>query len=466
MRNVRDAILSFALCLALAPMTSAQDTDDGRSVREEQAYTLGTAAYTWGFTVTELYRVRDMTLGANDALNKFAHLRALSDPATSRAVGVVSANNATVYSVAWLDLSIEPVVLDVPPIPDRYYTINYIDFYQKGDNISNRTTGRSGGSYAFTGPGWEGVLPDGVKRVSSATNHMWIIGRTEVKGPDDLPAANAVQDQYALTVLSEWQKGKHNTLGNNKYQEWPRYDVSDPLSWYAMLNESLRRNPPYGPDAVVVGMFESIGIGPDKEFDPIKLDAATASGLRRAVETGHAIVVEDAKARLGQEVNHWSLIPNSVDYTTSQGAFDFLYRSSVALRAQPGQDSEENFFNFAYEDDQGDALNGSHRYTVTFPAGKEPPVDAFWSITMYDYPDGFMIENPINRYSIGTYDEMKRDGNGSLTVYIQHRTPGENSESNWLPAPDGPFYICLRLYNAKPEALNFDWVPPAVNRAQ
>jgi len=466
MRSVGHSILTFALLFAFAPITSAQEAIKETSVREEQAYTLGTAAYTWGFTMTELYRVRDMTLRATDALNKFAHYRKLADPESTRAAGVVSANNATLYSIAWLDLSIEPVVLDVPPIPSRYYTMNYIDFFQKVENISNRTAGKSGGSYAFTGPGWEGVLPDGVHRISSATNHMWVVGRTEVKGPDDLSAANAVQDQYALTVLSEWQKGKRNTSGNNKYDEWPIYDVSDPLYWYAALNETLRRNPPYGPDASVVGMFESIGIGPDKKFDPTKLDAEIAAGLRRAVETGHKIISEDSQTRLGREINHWSLIANSVDYTTSRGGFDFLYRSSVALRAQPGQDSEENFFNFAYEDDQGDALHGNARYTITFQAGMEPPADAFWSITMYDHPDGFLINNPINRYSIGTYDEMKRDANGSLTIYIQHETPGAEHESNWLPAPDGSFYICLRLYNAKPEALNFDWVPPAVKRAQ
>lgn len=459
-------VVSFALVLALVPVLSAQDTNDEGKIREEQAYTLGTTAYVWGFTMIELYRVRDMTLRALDAHNKFFHHRDLAEPVSSRAGGVVSANNATVYSNAWLDLSVEPIVLDVPPVRDRYYALNYIDFYQKVENISNRTSGRSGGSYAFTGPGWEGPLPDNVKRIKVATNHMWLLGRTEVKGTDDLSNANAVQDQYALTALSEWQKGKRNTLGNNEYQEWLPYDVSEPLNWYAMLNECLRRNPPYGPDADVVGMFESIGIGPDKEFNPANLDAATAAGLRRAVEMGHKIITEDAKVRLGQVINHWSLIPNSVDYTTSRGAFDFLFRSSVALRAQPGQDSEENFFNFAYENDQGDALNGSHRYTITFLAGQEPPVDAFWSITMYDYPDGFLIENPIERYSIGTYDKMEHDANGDLTIYIQHETPGADRESNWLPAPDCPFYLCLRLYNARTEALNFDWVPPAVQKVQ
>jgi hypothetical protein len=253
-------------------------------------------------------------------------------------------------------------------------------------------------------------------------------------------------------------------MGDNSYDEWPAYDVSNPINWYAMLNECLRRNPPYGPDAEVIGMFESIGIGPNKDFDVANLDPATAAGLERAVDMGYSIITEDAKLRLGQIVNHWSLIANSVDYTTDRGAFDFLFRSSVALRAQPGQDSKENFFNFAYEDDQAEPLNGSQHYTITFPAGEEPPVDAFWSITMYDYPDGFLIKNPIDRYSIGTYDDMERDKDGNLTIYIQHDSPGNKLESNWLPAPNEPFYLCLRLYNARSEALNFDWVPPAVKK--
>jgi hypothetical protein len=260
-------VVSTLLVLMQSSFAFAQEEIDESKIREEQAYTLGTSAYTWGFTMTEIYRVRDMQIKAFGA-NTFSHVRELADPETSRASGVVSANNATVYSQAWLDLSLEPIVLDVPPIPDRYYTMNYIDFYQKVENISNLTEGSSGGSYAFTAPGWEGSLPDGVKRISVATNDLWIIGRTEVKGPEDLAAANAVQDKYALTALSEWQKGNRNSIGDNSYDEWPAYDVSNPLNWYAMLNECLRRNPPYGPDAEVIGMFESIGIGPNKDFDP------------------------------------------------------------------------------------------------------------------------------------------------------------------------------------------------------
>jgi hypothetical protein len=160
------------------------------------------------------------------------------------------------------------------------------------------------------------------------------------------------------------------------------------------------------------------------------------------------------------------MIPNSVDYGTPGGAFDFLFRSAVSLRAQPGQDSRENFFNFAYADADDGALDGENNYTIRFEAGALPPVDAFWSITMYDYPDGFLVENPLDRYQIGTYNEMIVDQDGSLTIYIQHDSPGEEKESNWLPAPAAPFYLCLRLYNARIEALTLDWVPPVVNKVE
>ena len=145
--------------------------------------------------------------------------------------------------------------------------------------------------------------------------------------------------------------------------------------------------------------------------------------------------------------------------------FDFLFRTAVSLRAQPGQDSRENFFNFAYTDADDEPLHGENRYIIRFEAGALPPVDAFWSITMYDHPAGFLVENPLDRYQIGTYDEMQYHEDGSLTIYVQHDSPGEDKESNWLPAPNAPFYLCLRLYNARTEALTFDWLPPLVQKA-
>ena len=291
-------------------------------------------------------------------------------------------------------------MVDIPPIPDRYFTVNYIDFYQKVDNLSNRTTGRQGGAYAFVGPNWQGVLPEGVTRVQLHTNHAWIVGRTEVKGADDLSRAREVQQQFTLTALSDWTKGRRDTLADHKYEEWTSYDVKEPADWFVLLNELLQRNPPYGNDAAVMGMFQTIGVGIEMSNDPSKLGPDAAKGLKLALKEGRKILQADSEKRLGKIINHWSLIPNSVDYTSSRGDFDFVYRSSVALRAQPGQDSEENMFNFAYEDDAGQSFNGSHEYTITFPKGQEPPNDAFWSITMYDHPDGVLVENSINAINL------------------------------------------------------------------
>jgi len=161
--------------------------------------------------MNELYRVRAKSVSQGNKLNSFQHLRKLIDAELAIKQGVVRANSATLYSLAWLDLTIEPIVVDIPPIQDRYFTINYIDFYQKNENISNATTGRKGGSYAFVGPNWRGPLPDGVHRVDVATNTVWIIGRTEVKGQDDVKNVHAIQDKYQLTSLGEWSKGKRNT---------------------------------------------------------------------------------------------------------------------------------------------------------------------------------------------------------------------------------------------------------------
>ena len=214
-------------------------------VREEQAYTLGTAAYLWGFTMNELYRVRSVHLAkSGNAVNRFDHLRVLMTPELARKVGVVRANSATLYSAAWLDLSVEPIVLEFPAIADRYFTFNYVDYFQNNENLSNVTIGGAGGAYAFVGPHWKGALPDKIRRVNVGTDTVWIIGRTEVKGPDDVKNVNALQDRYSLTSLREWVAGQRNTTGENVYPQWPAYDVSNPLNFFMLLNEGLRHNPP------------------------------------------------------------------------------------------------------------------------------------------------------------------------------------------------------------------------------
>lgn len=434
-----------------------------KSVREEHAYTLGTSAFLWGFTMNELYRVRSNSLAKpGAAVNKFDHNRTLLTPEEAHAINVVRANNATLYSIAWLDLSVEPIVLEFPAIPDRYFTFNYVDYYQRNENISNATVGRAGGAYAFAGPNWRGALPEQVHRVNVATDTLWMIGRLEVKGPDDLKDVVALQDRCSLTSLKEWVGGRRNTSGSNVYPEWPPYDASNPLNFFVVLNEGLKRNPPYGQDLAVLGMFESLNIGPNKSFDPAKLEPATAAGLRRAIEIGPNILAADHNARMGVVKNEWHITTDLGSWVTPDtGQLDFLLRSDIAKEAQPGQNASEAIYALTYTDAEGEPLTSANRYILRFPKGHLPPVNAFWSVTMYD-ETGFMIANPIHRSQLGTYDNLKPESDGSVVIYIQRENPGQDKEANWLPAAEGPFNVALRMYNAGPAVLTLDWVPPAV----
>ena len=415
--------------------------------------------------MNELYRTRSHALATpGAAVNTFSHRRALLTPEMARKGGVVRSNSATLYSSAWLDLSSEPIVLEFPAVPDRYFTFNYVDYYQRNENISNATVGRAGGAYAFVGANWKGSLPETVHRIGVATDTVWLLGRIEVKGQDDVTNVNALQDRISLTSLQEWVAGRRNSLGGHTYSPWPPYDVSDPLSFFALLNEGLKRNPPQGSDLVMLGLFESLNIGPNKTFDPKTLDAATAAGLRRAVEIGPAILATDFSARLGRTINHWQVTTDLGSWQTPDtGQLDFLLRSAIAKEAQPGQNATEAMYPMAFSNAQGTPLTGANRYVLRFVKGQLPPVNAFWSLTLYD-ATGFTIASAINRTQLGTYDKLTQDADGSTTVYIQRESPGKDKESNWLPAPEGPFNLALRLYNAGPAALTLDWVPPAVQR--
>ncbi len=250
-------------------MTEAGQALDAGTIAEERAYALGVAAYLWGFTMNELYRVRSTALARpGGAVNAFFHRRELMTPEQARAGGVVRSNSATLYSSAWLDLAVEPIVLELPPVTDRYFTFNYVDYYQRNENLSNVTVGRAGGAYAFVGPTWRGTLPEDVRRINVATDTVWIVGRIEVKGQDDVANVNALQDQLSLTALHAWRSGQRNSMGENTYSQWTPYDVTaEPLNFFARLNEGLRCNPPQDEDLALLGLFESLNIGPNKSFE-------------------------------------------------------------------------------------------------------------------------------------------------------------------------------------------------------
>ena len=444
-----------------------QDMEKQGKIIEEQAYTLGTSAYLWGYTMNELYRVRDNFLKQKgNELNKFNHFQTLLTPSLAREMGVVSANIATLYSNAWMDLSVEPIVLEFPEIYDRYFTFNYVDYYQVNGNLSSGTVSRKGGAYAFVGPAWKGVLPENVKRIEVKTNTVWILGRTEVKNENDFNIVTELQKQYSLTSLSEWMKGNRNTTGDNKYYKWPEYDLSEPLNWFNLLNEGLRINPPYGEDKAMLNLFETIQVGPHYEFDIANMDNNLKRGLLRAIETGNEILAKESQERIGEKSNSWIIMSLS-DWSTPLGGIDFVLRSAIALRAQPGQNNKEAMYYISFTDDSNQSYSGDNKYEMTFKPEEMPPTPTFWTLMVYSLPDGLPVENPINRFQLGTYDNLSKNSDGSITIYIQSKSPGKDIESNWLPSPAGaPFYMGGRVYTPEPAATTHDWVFPTVKKVE
>ena len=425
--------------------------------REAYAYAVGVEAYIYGYPLVEMYRIRynrmfKPVIGGTSSPNAFYHARNLLD---YKATSVVAPNNDTLYSTAYLYLEKEPIVLDVPDSPGRFYVMHFMDFYtNQFAYVGSRTTGDKAGSYAIVGPGWKGELPKGLKRIDSPTNQIWLLGRTLVTGPEDLAAVHAQQDRYHLTPLSDWVN--KSTPAQQPRPDMPAYDLSEPLRFFEFLNLTLHDNPPPAREAALMRVFADIGVGADKTFKVADLDPATARGLLRAIEDGARIVASSRER--AKPVNGWEPpLPASGKFGE-----DYLLRAITAKYAMAAMTPEEDYnFVLGLNDTP---LHGDKKYTLRFEKGQLPPVNAFWSITMYRMPVGFFVQNPINRYSIGDRTRgVHYDADGSLTLYVQHDSPGADKESNWLPAPEGAFALALRCYGPRKAILDGSWIPPAIH---
>ncbi len=448
-------LLSAALPLAAAPAAAPSMTPE--QARQEQAYTVGAQAFLYGYPMVELYRIRhravfDAANADRTPLNTFRHRRELVD-ASMRTV--VAPNNDTLYSSAWLDLGAEPVVLEVPDTAGRYYVMQLMDFYTNNfAYVGKRTTGTGPGRFAIVGPGWKGTLPAGLKRIDAPTPSVWLLGRTLVDGPADLPAVHALQDQYKLTPLSAWA---HTAAPPQPDRRRPPYDPRVPLKFFEILDAALDENPPPAHDAGVMGLLSQIGIGPGQSFSVDRLDPATTEGLGRALQAGQAFVTALPSGR--PVVNGWlAFSPHTGRFGT-----DYRYRAYIARWAIAANDPEEAHNFTTRQDERERPLNGSRRYVLRFDKGQLPPVDAFWSMTMYSLPGAFLVDNPLKRYALGDRSRQLRYGaDGSLELYIQHESPGPDKESNWLPAPEGDFELGLRCYLPQAAITERRWVPPRV----
>ncbi len=450
-------LVVVACLFPLAAVSGAGDAPKAPSterLREELAYTIGVQAYIYGYPVVEMYRTRYIHVDSpknkeRTPLNTFRHARRLLDASFT---AVVSPNNDTLYSSAWLDLSTGPVLLSVPDTRGRYYCFQLLDFCTNSfAHIGKRTTGTKAARFAIVGPNWKGKLPAGARRIDAPTNAVWLLGRTLVDGKDDLPAIHALQDRYQL-----------KSLGAAALKFALPYDATDPLRFFEFLNAGLRENPPPAREAALMSLFARIGVGSEKVFRVDGLDRATAAGLRRAIETGRQIIAAGLDGK-GTVVNGWHYPPAEI------GNFgdNYLLRATVAMKLLAALPPEEAVYPTAHVDDKGRPLNGKYRYVLRLEKGQLPPVEAFWSLTMYRLPERLFAANGKDRYALGDRTKgLQYRADGSLEILIQHDSPGMDCEANWLPAPAGDFCLTLRAFLPREEMRAGRWRMPPVKRVE
>jgi len=380
---------------------------------------------------------------------------------TYKDTAIVTPNSDTPYSLLWLDLRAEPMVLSVPAVEkSRYYSVMLCDgnTFNYG-YIGSRATGPEPGDYMVAGPDWKGETPPGIKKMfRSSTQFSLVAYRTQLFNAADMPNVVKVQAGYKAQSLSAYLKQPAPPAA--PAINFPKINKELVKTGFFEYLDFALQFAPAGPEEIAIrAKLASIG----KDLSP-EQKAAVGEGMK----AGEAKVVDTVK-NLGTKINGWNVASITGDRAFFNG--DWLKRAAAAKAGIYGNDAVEAMYPLAIALPDGEPLDGSkHNYTLTFPDGQFPPANAFWSVTMYDGKTQFLIKNPINRYLINSpmLPNMKKNADGSLTLYIQKDSPGKDKESNWLPAPNGPIYLVMRLYWPKTEQPSIlppgegTWKPPGI----
>jgi hypothetical protein len=467
MKTMKTMLALFMAVLLLSTSVNAQDKAS-EDAKAKQAYALGVTAYIWGYPMVVNQKSRDQMTLAGDApvtpdvfnksgllfapVNQVANAWGMLGPKFS---AVQSANSDTQYSALWFDSSDEPYVLHIPNSNGRYYTFQFIDSYTNNFHYaSTRTMGSQDQNYALTPPGWNGKLPEGVIRIDCPNPTGFVIGRWFVASQNDVAAVNILQKKVTMTPLSSYGKAytppKVPVVAAKKY--------TGDLAFFEQLGDVLATNGAPAADDGLLGMFGHIGLSKDHGFDASNLSDGEKTQLAQAIKDGEQMLAAQSKS-MGRTINGWQLPPLLTEFFGT----DYFSRGAIGYLAMFENTPIEAYYPSVYVDGKGANLDGSSgNYTMTFAKGKTPPVGAFWSTTMYDQKKRLMVENSLNRYKIGSADNMVPNKDGSITIYIQADSPGKNLESNWLPAPKEPFYMLFRMYQPEIEVLNGQYVLPGL----
>ncbi len=451
--------------LAAAPEAKA-------ALSEEEALRLGTEAYVYGYPLVTMEMTRRVMTNAAEPKDEHAPMGQFYNSRgypTAAFKDITAPNADTLYSTAWLDLSKGPYVLSLPDEGNRYYLMPMLSAWTDVFQVpGTRSTGTKAQTYAITGPGWKGDLPEGVKELKSPTSLVWILGRTYCTGtPEDYKAVHALQDKYKLVPLSAYGKDYTPPAGTVDQKIDMKTPVREQVNrmeagaYFKLMAALMKDNPPAAADAVMVEKLAKLGIVPGKDFDIRTLDPAVAAGLQKAPRAGLEKIVAHLKDA-GKVIDGWVYpVPGGV-YGT-----DYLQRATIAYFGLGCNRTKDAVYPTSEAGADGKPYDGANKYTLTFPKGQLPPVNGFWSLTMYD-AEYFFVANPLNRYTLSARNQLKENADGSVTLYLQNEPPGKDKEANWLPAPKGRFVLMLRLYWPKekgPSILDGTWQPPPVKLA-
>jgi len=443
----------------------------------DEADEIAVEAYTYAYPLVFMDLMREMVTNVarpnaygNSPVNRWGHKRSFPDAAFYQ---VPRPNADTLYSSLFFDVKKEPLIIDIPDSGGRYYLLQMVDLWT--DTFASpgkRTTGTGPQTYMLAGPDWEGTVPENIEIIRCPTNTGLIAGRTQTNGKKDYEKVHAFMDGFVSMPLSAWgtdlaadftwpdAKTNPDVKMGRPVQKIAKMDAA---TYFARFSELIKDNPPHGNDFNILARMQRIGLEPGKPFllsdqPPIVQDA-----LNKAPQVATPIIV-DAYPKVGKVINNWQVRSALVGTGTFGTAY--LRRATNTWGGVISNVVEDAIYPKAYTDSTGEPLTSDRKYVLRFEKGGLPPVRAFWSLSMYNKKNLF-ADNPLNRYVIGDRDKLEFDEDGSLTIYMQRTSPGEDKESNWLPTPKaGAFSLSLRLYWPKPEVLRKPWSPPAVERVK
>jgi hypothetical protein len=472
MKPIRRAVAAVCFGALAAFPVAAGAEEAAPSLGAVEGISIATEAYIYGYPLVtfDMVRRQQTNVVAPDA--EHAPTGQMIEMRTYPAVDnhcCAAPNADTLYTEAWLDVSKEPWIVSIPDVGDRYYILPMLDGWSEVFAAASlRTTGGKAQTYAITGPGWLGTLPQGVIQARSPTGMVWLLGRVYSTGtPEDYQAVHALQDKFSVIPLSAYGKpyapppGVVDPAIDMKTAVRKQVDDLDIDAYFERLAKLMKNNPPTAEDAPIIARMARIGLVPGQDFDPSKLGFIDREIIRTVPKLA---LLEMARYLKRQKTTEGWLY-----FTKGVGNFgtDYVLRGVANLLGPGWNRPQDAVYPLSQKDADGREYDGAdHNYVIHFEKGRLPPAEAFWSLTLYD-PDFFFAPNPINRYELSQRDPLVTNADGSVDMYLQAASPGKDKEANWLPAPTGKFVLVLRLYaptETPPSILDGSWTPPPVRR--